>query len=140
MWNHFAVMLLGLWLMAAPGVLQYEGPERMNDHIVGPLVLCAAIVAIADTSRAVRWVNVALGCWLVLAPVLLNYRPSHAGVRGSLIGAAILGLSLIQRSHGERPSSGRRPSGRPELGELIRPHIRSVSSRSPVRRRWRKAA
>jgi len=75
MWNQFIVMLLGLWLMAAPDILHYEGPERMNHHIVGPLVVSAAVIAIAETTRAVRWVNVALGFWLMMAPLILSFAP-----------------------------------------------------------------
>jgi uncharacterized membrane protein len=105
-WNHGLVALLGLWLMAAPDVMQYEGPERMNDHIVGPLLFSAAIIAVAETTRSVRWINVALGGWLMLAPIVLGYEPLHIGVRSSLIGIAILALSFLKRPPGERLGGG----------------------------------
>jgi hypothetical protein len=101
MWYQSAVILLGLWLMASPDVMGYEGPERLNNYIVGPLVVSAGIMALAETTRAVRWVNVVLGCWLVLAPVLLHYEPLHIGVRSALLGIAITGLSWFP---GERRS------------------------------------
>ena len=93
MWYQPAVVLLGLWIMASPDVMDYIGPERLNNHIVGPLVVSMGIIALAETTRAVRWVNVVLGCWLVLAPVLLRYEPLHIGVRSALLGIAIAGLS-----------------------------------------------
>jgi hypothetical protein len=101
MWYQSAVILLGLWLMASPDVMGYEGPERLNIHIVGPLVVSAGIIALVETTRAVRWVNVVLGSWLVLAPVLLHYEPLHIGVRSALLGIAIAGLSWFP---GERRS------------------------------------
>ena len=101
MWYQLAVVLLGLCLMASPDVMDYIGPERLNNHIVGPLVVSMGIIALAETTRAVRWVNVVLGCWLVLAPVLLRYEPLHIGVRSALIGIAIAGLSWFP---GERRS------------------------------------
>ena len=36
MWNHLLIMALGVWLMAAPDVMGYEGPERVVDQIAGP--------------------------------------------------------------------------------------------------------
>ena len=95
MWYQLAVILLGLWLMASPDVMGYEGPERLNNHIVGPLVVSMGIIALAETTRAARWVNVILGCWLVLAPVLLLYEPLHVGVRSAVLGMAIAGLSWL---------------------------------------------
>lgn len=106
LWNQFLVILIGLWLTAAPDVLQYEGPERTNNHIVGPLVVSAAVIAVAEVTRAVRWVNAALGVWLILAPVILNYSPLHIGVRSSLAGAAVLGLSLIEGPRRDRMGGG----------------------------------
>jgi hypothetical protein len=95
-WNHLLVIALGVWLMAAPDVMQYEGTERIVDHIVGPLVVSMAIIAMAQVTRSVRWINVALGLWLMLAPVLLRYEPLHIGARSALIGGTILLLSLVK--------------------------------------------
>jgi hypothetical protein len=89
------VILLGLWVTASPDVMGYEGPERLNNHITGPLVVSAAVIAIAETTRSLRWINVGLGSWLILAPVVLHYGPLHIGVRSSLIGMAVAGLSFI---------------------------------------------
>jgi hypothetical protein len=112
------IAMLGLWVMASPDVMGYEGPERLNNHIVGPLIVSAAVIALAETTRAVRWVNVVLGCWLVLAPVMLHYQPLHIGVRSGLLGFVIAGLSWFPgetrslqgggwsalRKHHKRPS------------------------------------
>lgn len=95
MFNHLLVAGLGLWIMASPDVMGYEGPERLNNHIVGPLVVSMGIIALAETTRAARWVNVVLGCWLVLAPVLLRYEPLHVGARSVVLGMAIAGLSWL---------------------------------------------
>jgi hypothetical protein len=95
MFNHLLVAGLGLWIMASPDVMGYEGPERLNNHIVGPLVVSMGIIALAETTRAARWVNVVLGCWLVVAPVLLRYEPLHVGVRSVVLGMAIAGLSCL---------------------------------------------
>lgn len=81
MWNQYLVILLGVWIIVAPDVMQYDGAERTNYHIVGPLVVIAALLAMAEWTRAVRWVNVALGLWLMLAPALLGFSPLHIGVR-----------------------------------------------------------
>jgi hypothetical protein len=118
MWIHLIVAALGLWVMASPDVMGYEGPERLNNHIVGPLIVSAAVIALAETTRVLRWVNVVLGCWLVLAPVILHYQPLHIGVRSGLLGFVIAGLSWFPgetrslqgggwsalRKHHKRPS------------------------------------
>lgn len=105
-WNHLLVIALGVWLMAAPDVMRYEGPERVIGHIVGPLVVSMAIMAMAEVTRAARWVNVALGLWLMLAPVLLAYEPLHIGARSALIGGAILLLSLAKGPEREQTGGG----------------------------------
>ena len=38
---------------------------------------------------------IVLGCWLVLAPVVLQYEPLHIGVRSSLLGILVAGLSWL---------------------------------------------
>jgi hypothetical protein len=86
---------LGIWLMAAPQVLEYHGPARMNDHIVGPLVATFACVAIWQATRAVRWVNVLLGGWLVLTPWLFDY-PRIAAINSAAVGLLTLTFALVR--------------------------------------------
>lgn len=106
MWNHLLVMALGVWLTAASDVMGYEGPERVVDQIAGPLVVSMAIIAMAEVTRSVRWVNVALGLWLMLVPVLMGYKPLHIGVHSALIGGAILLLSLVKGPEREQTGGG----------------------------------
>jgi uncharacterized membrane protein len=135
-WNHGLVALLGLWLMAAPDVMKYEGPERMNDHIVGPLIFSAAVIAVSETTRVARWMNVILGGWLIVAPIVLGYEPLHIGARSSLLGAAILILSFITRPPKERMGGGWSSvwSGKPE--EAAVGHMPSADRKADE---WRKA-
>lgn len=104
--HHLLVTALGVWLMAAPDVMRYEGPERVTDYIIGPLVVSMAIIAMAEVTRSVRWVNVALGLGLMLAPVLMGYEPLHIGARSALIGGVILLLSFIDGPHREQLGGG----------------------------------
>ncbi|HET9846471.1 MAG TPA: vitamin K epoxide reductase family protein [Nitrospira sp.] len=94
-WTQLLVAAVGIGIMALPDVMSYQGPERLNDQIVGPLIVSAAMIAAAETTRAVRWVNVVLGCWLVIAPVILQYEPLHIGVRSSVLGIVVAGLSWL---------------------------------------------
>lgn len=68
MWAYILNALLGIWLMAAPAALHYAGVASVNDRIVGPVATECAIIAISEVTRPVRWGNVALGLWLVIAP------------------------------------------------------------------------
>jgi hypothetical protein len=66
-------MFLGIWLMASPELLKYEGTAGHLDHILGPLVATFACVAIWETTRGLRWLNVPLGLALIAAPWLFGY-------------------------------------------------------------------
>lgn len=68
-------MCIGLWLMAAPAVLGYGRPLATSDHIAGPLIATFACIAIWECTRSLRWVNLALGAWVVLAPWALSGPP-----------------------------------------------------------------
>ena len=100
----------GLWLHR----MSWGTKDRSGSSIKSraPLVVSMAIIAMAEVTRSVRWVNVALGLWLMLAPVLMGYEPLHIGVHSALIGGAILLLSLVKGP--EREQRG----GRPTLGNM----------------------
>lgn len=103
--TQLIVALFGLWLMSAPDLLVYGGSARLNDYIVGPLVVSFAVVAMAETTRSLRWVNVALGMWLFLAPLFLRYDLTVA-IHSVLLGILIAGLSVVRAPIRERVGGG----------------------------------
>lgn len=104
--RQLIVAFFGLWLVSAPDALAYGGSARMNDYIVGPLVVSFAVVAMAETTRSLRWVNVALGMWLFLAPLFLRYDLTVA-LHSVLLGILIAGLSVVRAPIHERLGGGR---------------------------------
>jgi hypothetical protein len=101
-WNQLIIILIGLWVMASPDVMGYSGPEQTNHHIVGPLIVSFGVIALSETTRSVRWANVALGFWLIVAPFVLRYDP----LKSSLVGTAIAGLSFLEGSRREQLGGG----------------------------------
>lgn len=73
MWARLMTVLLGLWLMASPAVLRFGGAARINVLIAGPLIAAAGIIAISEITRPFRWLNVALGAWLVISSWLFGH-------------------------------------------------------------------
>jgi hypothetical protein len=94
-------LAVGLWLMAAPVILDYHGPGQINDRICGPLIASLAIIAVWEVTREVRWVNTVFAFWLIFAPLFLHYI-TWRSVINSLICAFILLLSSLapgRRTH-----------------------------------------
>jgi nucleoside-diphosphate-sugar epimerase len=92
-WTLAAGMAIGVLLMLTRLLFDTEGAAADNDHVVGALVVTFSIMALAEVARPLRFVNVALGAWLLAAPWLLT------GYSGVGMGVAILaGLLLISLS------------------------------------------
>jgi hypothetical protein len=101
-WNLLATIALGLWLMSAPAALGSVAPAAHSDHLLGALIVTAAIVALADVGRAARFVNVLLGAWVVVSPWLQTGAPSGAVWNDAIVGVLVMGLSLPRGRIGER--------------------------------------
>src|SRR5688572_5526958 len=74
MWAAIINILLGLWLMFSPGLLQFEKAASDNNYIVGPLVLTFAIIALWELNRSARFFNIAIGVWLVISPFIIGFQ------------------------------------------------------------------
>ena len=85
---------LGLWLMAAPAVLDYGDPAAASDRILGPMIASFATVALWPATRPLGRVNIVLGICVILAPVL-GY-PMVALINSIVIGASVVALSILQ--------------------------------------------
>jgi hypothetical protein len=89
-WTLGVSTVLGIWLMFVPAVLQTSGAAADNDHLVGALVVTFAVIAWGQIARIVRWINVILGAWIVVAPWLLAggaewWRWNHLAVGVALV-------------------------------------------------------
>lgn len=96
MWAQVINFIIGLWLMAAPGVLGYSGIAADNNHIVGPVIASFAMISWWECTRQVRLWNIPLGAWLILAPWVLDYDDRQILINDSISGAVIILLSFVK--------------------------------------------
>src|SRR5262245_58405933 len=71
-WTLVTSALLGIWLMSSRLVFGSVPPLADSDHVVGALVVTVAVIATGEVGRALRFINVLFGLWLVAAPWLLS--------------------------------------------------------------------
>lgn len=106
MWAQVINALLGLWLMLAPAVLGFDKIIADNDHIVGPIIISFAVISWWESTRVVRLYNLPLGAWLLLAPWVLGYNDTMAIVNDMVVGALVIGLSLVKGKIEEKYGGG----------------------------------
>ena len=96
-WQDPVNLVLGLWILAAPWVLQFEhdaNPTR-NAVIMGILIAVAALLALYRLMAWEEWANVVLGAWLVISPWVLGFSSLTAAVWNAVVvGAIIAALAL----------------------------------------------
>lgn len=118
---HMVVVVLGVWLMAAPTVLGYVGTTAASsDRLVGPLIAAIAFIAASEITRTVRWANLACALWLVVAPLILGF-PMSAAINNVIVGVAVailspLGKADMQSRFGGGWSALRHPEKLPDVG------------------------
>ena len=93
-WTLAVSIALGAFLTLTRVTLGNEGAMANSDHVIGALVITVAIIATAEVARAVRFINGALGAWLVAAPFLLTGAGHLGTIVSVIIGLALVGLSL----------------------------------------------
>ncbi|KGM56793.1 DNA polymerase III subunit epsilon [Lysobacter arseniciresistens ZS79] len=93
-WTLAVSALLGAALMFTRLLFDTRPPMADSDHLVGALIVTFAVMAMAEVGRTLRFVNVALGVWLVIAPWVLGGAGTTASWVGVAIGVAVIVLSL----------------------------------------------
>lgn len=86
---------IGIWLMAAPYVIGYDGAAANNHFIIGPIVATIAGIAVSEVARPLRWLNLPLGLWLAICPIILSY-PALGAVNTVACGLLIAICSCIR--------------------------------------------
>ena len=91
-WAQIINALLGIWLMASPGMFGYSGTGPING-----VIATFAIIAVWEVTRAVGRANVTLGAWLVIAPWVLGYEENViATVNEFVVGITIFALAMTR--------------------------------------------
>jgi len=93
-WNLLVIVVLGVWLMAAPGVFQTQGQVASSDQVLGALVVTSTLIALAEMARAVRFINIALALGVIVLPLLIGGGTLASGLNDLIIGLLIIGLSI----------------------------------------------
>jgi hypothetical protein len=96
-WQDPTNVVLGLWMVASPWVLQYQGvaTPAANAIIVGIAIAALAVVALFRLMAWEEWANVALGVWLVISPWILGFSALDAATWNAVIvGLVVATLAL----------------------------------------------
>ncbi len=93
-WTLVASAVLGVWLMFSRLAFGTVPPMADSDHLVGALIITVAVIAMAEVARALRFVNVGFGLWLIAAPWLMSGANSIAAWASVVVGVAMIVLSL----------------------------------------------
>jgi len=107
-WNLLLSAGLGGWLMFAPAAIGITGAVAHSDHLVGALVVTVAVIALADVGRALRFINVFFGAWMIAASWLLGGATSFSRWSDVIVGALLVLLSLRRGPVGEQYGTAQR--------------------------------
>ena len=100
-----ALCAIGIWLTFTRLTFGNSGAMTNSDHVTGLLIVTFAIIAFAEVARAVRFLIVPAGLWLVVAPWVLDGAGSPlAQWAGVATGLVVVALSIprgsIRNSYG----------------------------------------
>ena len=85
------IVVLGAWEVLAPFILGYSvtASALWNEIILGiALIILAGWAALSNqrsTIKALEWINVVLGTWLILAPFIIKYTNVAAAMWNDII-------------------------------------------------------
>lgn len=101
-WNLGLAAAIGLWLMASPAVFGTTGWAADSNDLFGPLITVVAVCAWGEVIRPLRYLNVALGTWIIVAPWLLSGASMSATANNGVMGLALIVLSLPRGTISQR--------------------------------------
>jgi uncharacterized membrane protein len=101
MWTMGLSIAIGTALMFSRILFDNSGAGANSDHVIGSLVITFSIMALSEVGRPLRFANVLLGGWLLLAPLVLT---GYAGVGATA--SIIAGLLLIALALPRGPIKG----------------------------------
>ena len=96
-WTLLVSTAIGVSFMFTRLTFANSGATADSDHLIGSLVVVFSIMAYCEPARAVRFINIPFGAWLILAPWLLEGGGSALSTWNGVIGGALLIALAIPR-------------------------------------------
>ncbi len=96
-WTLLVSIAIGVWLTFTRLSFDSSGAMANSDHLVGALVVTFSIMAWAEVGRAIRFINIPFGAWLIAAPWLLDGIVSPLAIWNGVICGALLVVLAIPR-------------------------------------------
>jgi hypothetical protein len=94
MWTAAINIILGIWIMIAPALFEYEKAEADYNYIIGPLAITCAIVALWELNRSARFFTLLSGIVFIASP--LFFQSSEAIWNNVIAGLVMVLLSLVK--------------------------------------------
>jgi uncharacterized membrane protein len=104
-WTLLISAVLGIWLMAAPALLDVTGTAADSNHLAGALVVTWAVIAFGEVARPVRLLNIPTGLWIAISPWVLSGATGTSQWLDVFVGLLLVALS-IRRGHIEERFAG----------------------------------
>lgn len=95
-WNLLLCPVIVLWWTIYPGNFGIAGNAANNFTTLGALVVTFSVIAMAEVGRAIRFINIVLALWLMVAIFLVKDGSSQAIWNAIISGAALIVLSLTK--------------------------------------------
>ncbi len=94
-WTLTLSIAIGVWLTFTRLSFDSSGAMADSDHLVGLLVVTFSIMAWAEVGRAIRFINIPFGAWLIAAPWLLDGIASPLATwNGVICGTILIALAI----------------------------------------------
>jgi multisubunit Na+/H+ antiporter MnhB subunit len=89
--------VLGAFLFVSPWLFAYSyAPARAGAFAAGAILVLVSLLAIAAFREWEEWINLAIGCWILVSPFVLEF-PHRTGMHVAVgVGAVVVFLALLE--------------------------------------------
>lgn len=103
-WQDDANLVLGVWLVLSPWILQYTAASAAawNAWILGVVIVAAALAAIFAYREWEEYIAVLFAAWLIVSPWLLGFAGTAAAVWNQIVVGVLVGLLAVWSAFAER--------------------------------------
>lgn len=96
-WQDPVNLVVGLWLMASPWVLAFDGTKAptVNAVVFGFLIAALASLAMFKVMAWEELVNVVLGVWLAVSPWVLGFTTLVAAMWNAVLAGIVVAVLTL---------------------------------------------